>query len=684
MRRNAPRLPRFAAALLAFLAGCAAAPSLSLQARREIFADAWSTIGEKHFDPKMGGVDWQAVRATYAPKVDAAHDERELAAVLQAMVGELHHSHVAVFPPSLVPSDEPNEPHGSGRTAGTAGLRVGWLDDDVVVTGLDPEGGAAKAGIHLGEALRAIDGRDLGAALASARHRGGTHWAGYLPYVMAAMLHGAPGTTITLQLASPGAPTHELLVTRESPAMEPMQLGNLGSLDAEFESRMLADNVLYVRFTPCFVPLQERFEQALLAHPDASGVILDVRDNPGGLGSLAMGIARHFVDTEVDLGAMRMRGAEGPLQFKVNPSESPFTGPLVVIVNRSTGSTAEILGASLQKIGRARIVGQTSMGAALPSVIERIAHGWRVQAVVADFTLPDGTSVEGTGVVPDVVVAATRADYLAGHDPFLDTALRELANAPRLVATTRRSPTAAQTARVAHAPCAMNAEMRALFERITADPSAQKLAAARSLRLTSSMELMGIKGPSITTIVPPGQAHSIASLPGVGEMLQVLNGQQAWSRNAVEGLRQLTGEELIVFQRTARLDPQSWLEQFASMEIVERVHDADHDGIVVRQTPHEGEGAPILLKLDAKTLLPYHSETTVHSRMGPMSVTTDMLEYGTFAGIVMPKRSVSRVGGATLTSVLESVELDVAVDPAIFDKPAPPAPKPVAKPKKTP
>ena len=82
----------------------------------------------------------------------------------------------------------------------------------------------------------------------------------------------------------------------------------------------------------------------------------------------------------------------------------------------------------------------------------------RVQAVVADFTLPDGNSVEGRGVVPDVKVEPTRADYAAGRDPFLEVALRELGNAPRLAAAVASTaPSAVVAARVANAPRAMDA-----------------------------------------------------------------------------------------------------------------------------------------------------------------------------------------------------------------------------------
>ncbi len=692
---------RAAVVLCACFAACAAAPRLPLEARRQIFQDAWQTIGEKHFDPQMGGVDWAAVQLRYAPQVDRAETEGELLAVLQAMVGELHHSHVGVLPPdrevpvrgsvggrevapgsgsgpSRLPAAEPAGTN-AGESAGepgTTGLRVAWLEDKVVVTDVLPGSSAAASGVRPGTELIAVAGQPVAAVCAGARSRGGSRWTGYVPYAIAALLQGTNGSRVDLLLAAPEAPPHTVTVTRQRPEMPSLQLGNLGAVAAEFEARELEGEVLYVRFTPCFVPLQERFEQALAAHRDAKGLILDLRDNPGGLGALAMGVARHFLRDEQSLGSMRLRGAAEPLRFVVNPSPQPFAGPLVVLVNGSTGSTAEILAAGLQCLGRARVVGQTSMGAALPSVVEKIAHDWRVQAVVADFTLPDGSSVEGRGVVPDVVVVPTRAEYAAGRDPCLQVALRELAQAPRLAAATAvPAPAAAAPSAAPVAPCVMDAPMRALFERICAQPGQQRLAAAKSIRVVARLEVMGMVGPNTTTILAPGRVHSLGTLPGTGELLQVCDGTRGWSRNSFEGLRELTGEELAVLRRSARLDASAWTEQFAGLELLEQKQDGDRECFVVRQTPREGEGQPVVLHIDAGTLQTYRVAATLRSRMGATSVVTELSEFTDFDGVVVAKRSVAKVGGTKLTTVTERVELDVPVDEALFSEPQPLAPK---------
>ncbi|HEU4418204.1 MAG TPA: S41 family peptidase [Planctomycetota bacterium] len=639
---------------------------LSLAERRAIFADAWRTIGEKHFDESMGGLDWAGVRTRYAPLVDAAATEGELLAALNDMAGELGHSHVAVLPPERENTLEQSRAPGSG----TLGMRTAWLDDRVVVTGVDLEGGAAIAGVRAADEIVAIDGTPCARLIAPLRARHPRSWPGLVPYAVMRAMHGPVGADVELEVAPPRGQSHTVRAMRQTPAMPSMDLGNLGQLDADFESRLLAGNVLYVRFSPCFTPLLERVEAALEEAVDPKGVILDLRDNPGGLGHLAAGIARHFLQGEQALGSMHLRDQTEPLRFLVNPVDAPYRGPVIVLVNGGTGSTAEILAAGLQKLGRVRVVGETSMGAALPSVVETIACSFRVQAVIADFTLPDGTSVEGTGVVPDVPISAARSDYVGGRDPFVEVALRELANAPVLPAATAPVAGLPSVPVAARKACEMDAETRRLFERMCAAARTAKLLTARTLRVTSKIDAMGMVGPSVTTIGYPDKIHNTSVMAGIGEMLQVFDGTHGWSRNPFEGVRELTTEELATLRRGARLDVDAWSLHFARLEIVEQKRDAGRSAIVLRQTPFPGEGDPILVSIDATTLLPFRMQTTLRGRMGAVPAVTEITGYAEFDGVLLPQRTVSKLGGSTITTTTEKLELDPPVPANMFEKPA--------------
>jgi carboxyl-terminal processing protease len=96
---------------------------------------------------------------------------------------------------------------------------------------------------------------------------------------------------------------------------------------------------------------------------------------------------------------------------------------LAVLVDGSSGSTAEILAGGLKDIGRARIFGTRSAGAALPSVIDRLPNGDGFQYAIANYISKGGKPLEGIGVIPDEEVRLTRRSLLEGRDAVLDAAI---------------------------------------------------------------------------------------------------------------------------------------------------------------------------------------------------------------------------------------------------------------------
>jgi carboxyl-terminal processing protease len=164
------------------------------------------------------------------------------------------------------------------------------------------------------------------------------------------------------------------------------------------------------------------FERAISDLRDTPGIVLDLRGNPGGLGIMAMGLAGWFVSEEGQvLGTML--GRDSKTQFEINPRLEPYTGKLAILVNGSSASTSEILAQGLKDLGRARIFGTRTMGAALPSEVIQLPDGDRFQYPEANYTSFKGRVLEGNGVEPDVVAAPTIAALLAGRDMALESAL---------------------------------------------------------------------------------------------------------------------------------------------------------------------------------------------------------------------------------------------------------------------
>lgn len=110
----------------------------------------------------------------------------------------------------------------------------------------------------------------------------------------------------------------------------------------------------------------------------------------------------------------------------MSPQPRAFLGPVAILIDSDSVSTSEIMAAGLQEAGRARIFGEPSPGAALPSVFKALPTGDLFQYAIADLQTPRGILIEGHGVIPDQIVARTRTDLAAGRDPVLSAARRWL------------------------------------------------------------------------------------------------------------------------------------------------------------------------------------------------------------------------------------------------------------------
>jgi carboxyl-terminal processing protease len=241
--------------------------------------------------------------------------------------------------------------------------------------------------------------------------------------VVSGRLSGPIDSTVTVRYLDERDQPRTATLRRRKPDGEPVKFGELPTLYAEIETKRLAQGIGYVRFNVFMVPLLAKIREAVKSLQDAPGIILDLRNNPGGVGIMATGVAGLFYQEKSLLGTMKMR--QGETRFVIYPVQehSPYSGPLMVLTDEGTGSTSEILAGGVQEDGRATIVGGPSAGAVLPSVFEKLPIGARLQYAFADFKTAKGVLLEGRGVLPDVPVELTRRALLDGHDPVLDKAV---------------------------------------------------------------------------------------------------------------------------------------------------------------------------------------------------------------------------------------------------------------------
>jgi carboxyl-terminal processing protease len=417
--------------------GPAAEPVTAEQALAT-FDSAWVRIARTHYDSTFRGVDWTAVREELRPRAAGAATTGALRRVLVDMLGRLEESHYALIPREVADAVG----GGSGGGAGDVGVELRIAESRVVVWRLDAGGPAAVAGARAGWVVESIDDRSVGSALARLEALADAPEARlartqFLWSVNGA-LDGAPGTTVSLGLRDGDDRPVTLALQRRTRPGEPVRFGNLPTMLAELAHDRIALGdacVGIIRFNVWMAPVAPAFDRALDDMRDCAGIIVDLRGNPGGLAGMVMGVAGHFLPDAQALGVMRMRTSE--LRLASNPRTvnaagqpvRPYEGPLALLLDGLSVSTSEIFAAGLQSIGRARVFGETSAGQALPANAARLPNEDVLMHVVADLTAPDGTRIEGRGVVPDQVVPLRRADLLGGRDGAFDAALRWILDA---------------------------------------------------------------------------------------------------------------------------------------------------------------------------------------------------------------------------------------------------------------
>jgi carboxyl-terminal processing protease len=390
--------------------------------RREAFQIVWQTIKDKHFDPTFGGVDWDKVRDRYAPRADAAKTDAELHSVLQQMLGELKQSHFNIIPPDAASDVSSSEPQNGG-----VGIDLRLVDGLAVITRIEPGSSAARAGLRQGFVISQVGNTPVKQLVErfSKSRLSPSMMQLYTTRSILARLSGIPGSHIRVvyQDGRDRSAEANLQVERLKGEMS-APMGNFPAQYTEFEAKRLAGGVGYIRFNIFVALLRPKIYEAISSMSDAPGLVFDLRGNPGGFGAMSSGIAGWLETRETSLGRMNMRS--GYTNFAVNPQQKSYRGPVVILIDGLSGSTSEVFSAGMQENGRAVVVGETSMGAALPSIFQKLPTGARFQYAIADFRTPKGVLIEGRGVIPDIEVKLTRQTLLRGGDPQLNEALEQI------------------------------------------------------------------------------------------------------------------------------------------------------------------------------------------------------------------------------------------------------------------
>jgi carboxyl-terminal processing protease len=267
------------------------------------------------------------------------------------------------------------------------GLGIEVTNEDGVVKVISPMDGtpAANAGIKAGDYITAVNGESvLGLSVNEAVKQ----------------MRGKPGEAVTLTIAREKSDPFDVKVVREviKPKSATAKMdGDYGVLRVSGFNEKTTDEA------------EEAFTKLKAANPKMKGLILDLRNNPGGLLDQAVGISDLFLEGG-EIVSQRGRDPRDVERYNARPGDITGGLPMVVLINSGTASAAEIVAGALQDRKRAELVGLTSFGKGSVQTVIPLRGGMdgALKLTTARYYTPSGRSIQKTGIEPDLEVASTR------------------------------------------------------------------------------------------------------------------------------------------------------------------------------------------------------------------------------------------------------------------------------------
>jgi carboxyl-terminal processing protease len=282
----------------------------------------------------------------------------------------------------------------SGQYSGV-GLEVSMEDGQVVVIAPLDGSAAAAAGIRSGDVIATIDGVPVNTtALADTIGR----------------MRGKEGTSVKIGILREGS-TEPLLITLKRSRVQ------LHSVSSE----LLQAGYGYLRIAEFSESTGEELHAALKSVRSKNGaplkgLVLDLRNNPGGVLEAAVAVADAFLDSGVIVSA-KGRTTESKFEMSATPGDDLNGAPLVVLVNGGSASAAEIVAGALKDHHRATLMGRTTFGKGSVQTVMPLGQDRAIKLTTSLYYTPSGVSINHRGIAPDIEFVRDQAESAPGSSP---------------------------------------------------------------------------------------------------------------------------------------------------------------------------------------------------------------------------------------------------------------------------
>jgi len=274
------------------------------------------------------------------------------------------------------------------------GAQIEERDGNIVIVAPIKGSPAEKAGLKANDAIIEVDGKNIQGMSATEA---------------VTLIRGEKGTTVELTIQRPGlSEPMKIKITRDVIPIETvyseMLENNIGKIQITSFSNHTADE------------LKEHLEK--LQQQGMKGLILDLRQNPGGLLDQAIEISSMFVPKGEVI--FQMEYKNGTRERQLSAQKNPFDIPMVVVIDGGSASASEILAAAVQESAGVPLVGEKSFGKGTAQTAKDFKDGSNLKITTAKWLTPSGKSIHENGIIPDYVVKLPDYANLPYIDPGLE------------------------------------------------------------------------------------------------------------------------------------------------------------------------------------------------------------------------------------------------------------------------
>ncbi len=270
---------------------------------------------------------------------------------------------------------------------GGLGISVGMKEGALTVIAPIEGTPAMKAGVKAGDIILKIDDKvTLGMNIDEA----------------VKLMRGKPGTDIVLTVVRKNEPKPlKIKITRD-----------IIKIDSVYPKTIEGEKgILYLHISSFDQKVVKSVQKALADHNDTKGIILDLRNNPGGLLDQATGLVDMFVPKGVIV-SQRGRDSKENIEYKAHAENTDTKTPIVTLVNGGSASASEIVSGALQDFNRSVIVGEKTFGKGSVQIVIPVGKEEALKLTIARYYLPSGRTIQNKGVTPDIIVHPGKIKYV--------------------------------------------------------------------------------------------------------------------------------------------------------------------------------------------------------------------------------------------------------------------------------